>query len=33
MLGTMPDVFTPDWSDIDSNLSAYVSAWQSATGS
>ncbi|MFI0720028.1 2-aminoethylphosphonate ABC transporter substrate-binding protein [Streptomyces sp. NPDC021224] len=27
------DVFTPDWNDIDSNLTTYVDAWQSATGS
>ncbi|MFK0280433.1 2-aminoethylphosphonate ABC transporter substrate-binding protein [Streptomyces sp. NPDC090499] len=27
------DVFTPDWSDIDKNLTSYVDAWKSATGS
>lgn len=27
------DVFTPDWKDIDTNLSQYVDAWKSATGS
>jgi 2-aminoethylphosphonate transport system substrate-binding protein len=26
-------VFEPDWNDIDKNLSAYVDAWKSATGS
>ncbi|MFJ3794851.1 2-aminoethylphosphonate ABC transporter substrate-binding protein [Streptomyces sp. NPDC090088] len=27
------DVFTPDWNDIDKNLTSYVEAWKSATGS
>ncbi|WP_089105119.1 2-aminoethylphosphonate ABC transporter substrate-binding protein [Streptomyces hyaluromycini] len=27
------DVFTPDWNDIDKNLTSYVAAWKSATGS
>ncbi|MFE4591275.1 2-aminoethylphosphonate ABC transporter substrate-binding protein [Streptomyces laurentii] len=27
------DVFEPDWNDIDKNLTAYVDAWKSATGS
>ncbi|MDI5967945.1 2-aminoethylphosphonate ABC transporter substrate-binding protein [Streptomyces sp. SL13] len=27
------DVFTPDWKDIAAHLTAYVDAWQSATGS
>ncbi|MEU9342969.1 2-aminoethylphosphonate ABC transporter substrate-binding protein [Streptomyces sp. NPDC048278] len=27
------DVFTPDWNDIDKNLTSYVDAWKSATGS
>ncbi|MES9508587.1 2-aminoethylphosphonate ABC transporter substrate-binding protein [Streptomyces sp. NPDC000609] len=27
------EVFEPDWSDIDTNLNAYVEAWKSATGS
>ncbi|MFC7305330.1 2-aminoethylphosphonate ABC transporter substrate-binding protein [Streptomyces monticola] len=27
------EVFQPDWADIDKNLSAYVDAWKSATGS
>ncbi|MEV6686311.1 2-aminoethylphosphonate ABC transporter substrate-binding protein [Streptomyces sp. NPDC051130] len=27
------EVFEPDWADIDKNLSAYVDAWKSATGS
>ncbi|MFB7334832.1 2-aminoethylphosphonate ABC transporter substrate-binding protein [Streptomyces adustus] len=27
------EVFEPDWSDIDRNLTAYVDAWKSATGS
>ncbi|MFE5299799.1 2-aminoethylphosphonate ABC transporter substrate-binding protein [Streptomyces sp. NPDC056632] len=27
------EVFEPDWSDIDTNLTAYVDAWKSATGS
>ncbi|MFG3038291.1 2-aminoethylphosphonate ABC transporter substrate-binding protein [Streptomyces sp. NPDC048330] len=27
------EVFEPDWADIDENLSAYVDAWKSATGS
>ncbi|MER7183584.1 2-aminoethylphosphonate ABC transporter substrate-binding protein [Streptomyces hyaluromycini] len=27
------DVFTPDWHDIDKNLTSYVAAWKSATGS
>ncbi|SEG79150.1 2-aminoethylphosphonate transport system substrate-binding protein [Actinacidiphila yanglinensis] len=27
------DVFTPDWTDINDNLDAYVDAWRSATGS
>ncbi|WP_424213650.1 2-aminoethylphosphonate ABC transporter substrate-binding protein [Streptomyces sp. BI20] len=26
------EVFTPDWKDIDTNLTAYVDAWKSATG-
>ncbi|MFF0560185.1 2-aminoethylphosphonate ABC transporter substrate-binding protein [Streptomyces sp. NPDC004266] len=27
------EVFEPDWADIDKNLTAYVDAWKSATGS
>ncbi|MFC8170437.1 2-aminoethylphosphonate ABC transporter substrate-binding protein [Streptomyces sp. NPDC057235] len=27
------EVFEPDWADIDANLTAYVDAWKSATGS
>jgi 2-aminoethylphosphonate transport system substrate-binding protein len=27
------DVFTPDWNDINTNLTSYVDAWKSATGS
>ncbi|MFD6249583.1 extracellular solute-binding protein, partial [Streptomyces roseolus] len=27
------EVFEPDWADIDENLSSYVDAWKSATGS
>ncbi|MGV9626378.1 2-aminoethylphosphonate ABC transporter substrate-binding protein [Streptomyces sp. NPDC003487] len=27
------EVFEPDWTDIDKNLTAYVDAWKSATGS
>ncbi|MFJ7156611.1 2-aminoethylphosphonate ABC transporter substrate-binding protein [Streptomyces sp. NPDC101118] len=27
------EVFEPDWADIDENLTAYVDAWKSATGS
>ncbi|WP_030210199.1 2-aminoethylphosphonate ABC transporter substrate-binding protein [Streptomyces bikiniensis] len=27
------EVFEPDWADIDRNLTAYVDAWKSATGS
>ncbi|WP_327355820.1 2-aminoethylphosphonate ABC transporter substrate-binding protein [Streptomyces sp. NBC_01304] len=27
------EVFEPDWADIDKNLSSYVDAWKSATGS
>ncbi|OKK07680.1 2-aminoethylphosphonate ABC transporter substrate-binding protein [Streptomyces sp. CB03234] len=27
------DVFEPDWADIDKNLTSYVDAWKSATGS
>lgn len=27
------EVFEPDWADIDKNLSGYVDAWKSATGS
>ncbi|MFD8373014.1 2-aminoethylphosphonate ABC transporter substrate-binding protein [Streptomyces sp. NPDC059688] len=27
------DVFEPDWNDIDTNLTAYVEDWKSATGS
>lgn len=27
------EVFEPDWDDIDKNLTAYVDAWKSATGS
>ncbi|MET9732969.1 2-aminoethylphosphonate ABC transporter substrate-binding protein [Streptomyces sp. NPDC006458] len=27
------EIFEPDWADIDKNLSAYVDAWKSATGS
>lgn len=27
------DVFAPDWDDIDENLTSYVEAWKSATGS
>ncbi|MFE8937022.1 2-aminoethylphosphonate ABC transporter substrate-binding protein [Streptomyces sp. NPDC007872] len=27
------EVFEPDWTDIDENLTAYVDAWKSATGS
>ncbi|MEV6111073.1 2-aminoethylphosphonate ABC transporter substrate-binding protein [Streptomyces sp. NPDC052109] len=27
------DLFTPDWNDIDENLTSYVEAWKSATGS
>lgn len=27
------EVFQPDWSDIDKNLSTYVDAWKTATGS
>ncbi|MFJ6565954.1 2-aminoethylphosphonate ABC transporter substrate-binding protein [Streptomyces sp. NPDC091292] len=27
------EVFQPDWADIDKNLTAYVDAWKSATGS
>ncbi|MFI1095190.1 2-aminoethylphosphonate ABC transporter substrate-binding protein [Streptomyces sp. NPDC020917] len=27
------DVFTPDWKDVDTNLTSYVDAWKSATGS
>lgn len=27
------EVFTPDWADVDANLSSYVDAWKSATGS
>ncbi|MFF8829768.1 2-aminoethylphosphonate ABC transporter substrate-binding protein [Streptomyces sp. NPDC015131] len=27
------DVFEPDWKDIDKNLSSYIDAWKSATGS
>ncbi|MEV5969764.1 2-aminoethylphosphonate ABC transporter substrate-binding protein [Streptomyces sp. NPDC051921] len=32
-LMTGVEVFEPDWSDIDTNLTAYVDAWKSATGS
>ncbi|MGW6704704.1 2-aminoethylphosphonate ABC transporter substrate-binding protein [Streptomyces sp. NPDC054956] len=27
------EIFEPDWSDIDKNLTSYVDAWKSATGS
>ncbi len=27
------EIFEPDWADIDKNLTAYVDAWKSATGS
>ncbi|MFB6958524.1 2-aminoethylphosphonate ABC transporter substrate-binding protein [Streptomyces sp. NPDC056309] len=27
------EVFTPDWNDIDKNLTTYVEAWKQATGS
>lgn len=27
------DVFTPDWKDVDTNLTSYVDAWKDATGS
>lgn len=27
------EVFEPDWADIDKNLTGYVDAWKSATGS
>ncbi|WP_017237115.1 2-aminoethylphosphonate ABC transporter substrate-binding protein [Streptomyces sp. SS] len=27
------EIFEPDWSDIDKNLTTYVDAWKSATGS
>jgi 2-aminoethylphosphonate transport system substrate-binding protein len=27
------DIFTPDWNDIDENLTSYVEDWKSATGS
>ncbi|MER7836842.1 2-aminoethylphosphonate ABC transporter substrate-binding protein [Streptomyces sp. NPDC096040] len=27
------DIFTPDWKDIDKNLTSYVDDWKSATGS
>ncbi|MFJ9814424.1 2-aminoethylphosphonate ABC transporter substrate-binding protein [Streptomyces sp. NPDC101151] len=27
------EIFTPDWNDIDKNLTAYVEDWKSATGS
>ncbi|MEU5537095.1 2-aminoethylphosphonate ABC transporter substrate-binding protein [Streptomyces sp. NPDC020362] len=27
------DIFSPDWNDIDKNLTSYVEAWKSATGS
>lgn len=27
------EVFEPDWSDIDQNLTSYVEDWKSATGS
>ncbi|MEU1409293.1 2-aminoethylphosphonate ABC transporter substrate-binding protein [Streptomyces sp. NPDC005728] len=27
------DIFTPDWNDIDKNLTTYVEDWKSATGS
>ncbi|MFD3717381.1 2-aminoethylphosphonate ABC transporter substrate-binding protein [Streptomyces sp. NPDC058674] len=32
-LMTGVDVFEPDWADIDQNLTGYVDAWKSATGS
>ncbi|MFJ3978839.1 2-aminoethylphosphonate ABC transporter substrate-binding protein [Streptomyces sp. NPDC090021] len=32
-LMTGVEVFEPDWADIDKNLTAYVDAWKSATGS
>ena len=31
MLGV--EIFEPDWTDIDQNLTSYVEDWQSATGS
>ncbi len=27
------EIFEPDWADTDKNLTAYVDAWKSATGS
>ncbi|MCB5179659.1 2-aminoethylphosphonate ABC transporter substrate-binding protein [Streptomyces antimicrobicus] len=27
------EIFEPDWADVDKNLSSYVAAWKSATGS
>ncbi|MEE4546836.1 2-aminoethylphosphonate ABC transporter substrate-binding protein [Streptomyces sp. V4-01] len=27
------DVFTPDWNDVNTNLTSYVDAWKDATGS
>lgn len=27
------EIFTPDWNDIDENLTTYVADWKSATGS
>ncbi|GGP92898.1 2-aminoethylphosphonate ABC transporter substrate-binding protein [Streptomyces virginiae] len=32
-LMTGVEIFEPDWADIDKNLTAYVDAWKSATGS
>ncbi len=27
------EVFEPDWDDIEKNLTSYIDAWKSATGS
>lgn len=32
-LMTGVEIFEPDWADIDKNLTGYVDAWKSATGS
>jgi 2-aminoethylphosphonate transport system substrate-binding protein len=27
------EIFAPDWNDIEENLTSYVDAWKTATGS